>query len=356
MRLIAKSVAFSCALFLAANAGAQSDQERAGARSAANQGVEAFEAGNFKDALNLMERAESLVHALPHLLYIARANEKLGNLVQAREAYLKIGRERLKPSDPDAFRDAQSAAATELQALEPRIPTVTVKVEGAPASGLSVTMDGQPLSVALLGVPTPMNPGEHVFEAKAPGTQPATQRLAVAESAKQTVTLALQPGAAGSAAPDAPATTEGAPPGGTQTSGTGTAVDTGSSGPSLKIPAYIALGVGVVGVAAGTVFYLSGSGKSSDADKKFDECVGTATDGVCRDPAAQDEIEELDSSAASNKSLGVVGFAVGGVGLAAGVTLLLLDGGGKSETPTAAKGPSVTPLIGYRYLGLSGRF
>src|SRR5262245_24282354 len=53
----------SCLTFSASHADAQTDQERAGARAAANQGVTAYEAGNYKDALSFMERAENLVHA-----------------------------------------------------------------------------------------------------------------------------------------------------------------------------------------------------------------------------------------------------------------------------------------------------
>lgn len=327
-------------------AGAQTDQERAGARAAATQGAEAFEAGNYKDALSFMEKAESLVHALPHLLYIARSHEKLGNLVQARETYLKIGRERLKPNDPDAFREAQEAAAQELRALEPRVPSVTLKVEGPTSSDLTITVDGQPLSAALVGIPTPTNPGEHVYEAKAAGAA-AVQRVTLAEGAKETVVLTLQPTTDAAAAPPQEAQPATAP--------VTASVDAGTSSKNLKLPAYVALGVGVVGAGLGTVFFLSGSSKSSDADDKFDQCVGGAPDGVCRDPSAQSEIEELDSSAASQKTLGVVGFAIGGVGIATGVTLLLLDGGRKEPAPSAS-GPTVKPLFGYKFVGLSGRF
>jgi len=351
MRLRICAAALLCSMSLASAAIAQSDQERAGARAAAMQGVQAFQAGNYKDALSFMERAESLVHAPPHLLYMARAHEKLGNLVQARETYLKIGRERLAPTDPDAFREAQASAAQELRALEPRIPTVTVKIEGAPASGLSITMDGQPLAVALVGVPTPMNPGEHAFEATAPGMLPASQRITVAESAKETVVLTLQASGEASAPPAA------APVGPVQpAAGPDPSADTGSGSGSLKIPAYVALGVGVAGAAVGTVFLLSASSDSSEADDKFDACVGSAADKTCRDPDAQQEIENLDESAASSKTLSFVGFTVGAVGIATGVALLLIDGGGGREQPSAAKTRSLTPVLGYRFVGLSGRF
>jgi hypothetical protein len=37
--------------------------------------------GTLPDALDLFSRAESIIHAPPHLLYIARAHDKLGKLV-----------------------------------------------------------------------------------------------------------------------------------------------------------------------------------------------------------------------------------------------------------------------------------
>ena len=68
---------------------AQTDEARAGARSLATEGATAFSDGRFKDAVELFSKAESLVHAPPHLLFIARASTKLGQFVKAREAYEK---------------------------------------------------------------------------------------------------------------------------------------------------------------------------------------------------------------------------------------------------------------------------
>ena len=80
------------------------------ARDLAKKGAEAFVAGNHAEALDFMTRAEALVHAPPHLLYIARAQAALGKLVAARETYLKVTREELPASAPRAFKDAQSQA------------------------------------------------------------------------------------------------------------------------------------------------------------------------------------------------------------------------------------------------------
>src|SRR5688572_28290531 len=84
-------------------AAAQSDEQRAAARSLATDGAAAFNEGRYQDAIDMMTRAESLVHAPPHLLFIARSEENLGRLVKAREAYLKIVKEQIPPGAPGAF-------------------------------------------------------------------------------------------------------------------------------------------------------------------------------------------------------------------------------------------------------------
>ncbi len=76
-------------LFLATNATAQTDSERASARAAAIAGGEAFQAGDFKRSLDLFRRAESLPHSPVHELYAARSLVRLGRLVEAREQYMK---------------------------------------------------------------------------------------------------------------------------------------------------------------------------------------------------------------------------------------------------------------------------
>src|SRR5687767_4640019 len=84
-------------------AGADQTRDRAAARAAADAGADAFEKNDYPQALELFSRAERLYHAPPHLLFIARSLEKLGRLVEAREAYLKLAAEKLPASAPNAF-------------------------------------------------------------------------------------------------------------------------------------------------------------------------------------------------------------------------------------------------------------
>src|SRR3954463_8383902 len=88
---------------------AQTKEQKAGARAAADAGGDAFDAGKYAEAADLFERAERLLHAPPHLLYAARAHAKLGHVVEARELYLTLTREHLAANAPRPFREAQQA-------------------------------------------------------------------------------------------------------------------------------------------------------------------------------------------------------------------------------------------------------
>ena len=170
---------------------AQSDEDRAGARTMATEGAKAFAEQRWADAVDLFTRAESLVHAPPHLLFVARARVKLGQLVLAREAYTKIIRENIAPKAPAVFHEAQTSAKVELPALEPRIAMLTVSVTGSEGKSTSVTIDGQPLPPAFVGAPKPMNPGEHRLQATAEGMASDVVTVTLREGARQNVALAL---------------------------------------------------------------------------------------------------------------------------------------------------------------------
>jgi hypothetical protein len=329
-------------------ASAQSDENRAGARAAATAGGNAFQEQKWEQAIDLFTRAESLVHSPVHLLYTARAHEKLGQLVRAREAYIKITNEDLPKTAPEPYRAARRDAEKELAALEPRVPSVTISVKGGVAA--SVTMDGQPVPPALVGVPRPVDPGEHRFEATAQGyaAQPVTVRVAEGRSEQATLELvptgeplpATTPVVGPAPGPMPPA--EGpssAPPG----------QDTARSGPHPLT--WVAFGVGAVGLGVGTVFALSAKSKADDANAL---CTNTGPDGAtdwCT-AADQTKVNELDDDMRSARTLAIVGFVAGGVGVGAGVALLLAT----SKREEKADAPSVTPFIGLGAAGVRGRF
>ncbi|NLE87761.1 MAG: hypothetical protein GX607_15340 [Myxococcales bacterium] len=313
---------------------AQTAEEVAGARELARQGAEAFAAGEWQQAHDYFERAESLFHAPPHLLYMARSKEKLGELVEALELYNKIVREQLDSTAPRAFVDAQESAAEEMKAIEPRLARVTVTLEGPGADRAEVLANGKPVPAALLGVPRPMDPGTYEFTVVAEGAEAEPVVVTIDAGARESVTLRLTAVEAAPLAPPPPA----AEP-----------ADSGSS----PVPAYVALGAGAVALGVGTFFLIDHLGKKGDADDLFND-RGCALDGACT-VAEQNEIKDLSSEAATSGTLSIVGFGVGAAAVGAGLFLLLTNDS-STETARQHNEPHVRPVLGWRSVGLSGRF
>jgi hypothetical protein len=328
---------------------AQVDEQRAAARSLATDGAKAFNEGRWQDAVDLFTRAESLLHAPPHLLFLARAQERLGHLIRAREAYLRITKETLTASSPQAFRDAQASAEQELKAIEPRICNLTISVEGADgAADLSVMVDGAPLPPALIGVPRPTDPGEHRIEAVAAGFRGEPTTLRLLDGERKQVVLRLEPDPSAAAATPVALTEL---PADRAATSTDAGVETSSDGSGMRIGSYVAFGVGVLGLGMGTYFLIDSRGKRADADTKESECKAS---GPCLagDPLAE-ETASLDDDARSALKLSIVGFAVGGVGIATGTALFLLAGPSESGQ---ASGFSIRPVLGLGTAGVVGKF
>lgn len=339
-------------LVTAAPARAQTREQKAGARAAADAGADAFDAGKYAEAADLFERAERLVHAPPHLLYAARAHAKLGHVVEARELYLTLTRERLSDSAPRVFREAQQSGEKELAEVEARLAYVSLVVQGGSgATALRVTRNGEDVPAELLGVPAPVNPGDYSYQALAEGMESAPTSVKLREGARETVVLTLRdlPGAKkkGAAGPNGSA----ADASGSSSLTTAPADSAPSSGGRpLLIGSIASFAVGAAGGVVGTIFLvktLNARAKSQDA---YDAC---RIPGPCVTGSAQAlEVDRLDREADKPLPVAIAGLAVGGLGIAAGITLLVLD----QNRSTATSSTHVTPLVGLNYVGLAGSF
>jgi len=244
---------------------AQTDEDKSTARATATAGQKAHAKGDHEKSLKLFLKAESLVHAPTHLLYIARSQVELGQLVEAQETYKKLTYEKLSEGAPEAFRGAQEAARTELATLEPRIPHLTAELSENDVSEFDLIVDGV-VRQGVEGVPQPINPGEHTVSVRTEGWASDEVALNLAEGASESATFELH----------RVETTE---------TSSSTSVDTAPSDNSgRKIATYSALGVGGIGVAAGVVLAIVSGGKRSEADGL---CEGT----VCP-LSEQENIEE----------------------------------------------------------------
>jgi hypothetical protein len=338
----------------AAPAGAQTSEVKAAARAAAEAGGDAFDAGKWGEAADLFERAERLMHAPPHVLFAARAHAKLGHLVQARELYLSLTREELGGRASKVFKDAQQMGTRELADIEARLPHVSVVVQGAGPLPVRVTRNGEVMATELLGVPVPTNPGDYSFQALAEGKESAVTSIKVKEGARETVMLTLGsiPGwkpsseSAGGGRPKENVTT--------QTTSGGLRTDDApspeqpSSGRPYLIGSIASFAVGAAGIGLGAWFFDKRSTSAARGDDLYAKCQ--KAECVSDSPLGQ-EVASADAQRNQETAVSIVGFAVGGLGLAGGVTLLILDAKRDNKASTA-----ITPVVGTNYVGLRGRF
>lgn len=305
-----------------------SAQDIAQARQLGQQGQAAFDAGNYVESEKLWAAASKLYPIAPTLtLGLARAQEKVGHFVGAQESYNKIIREwGNKAGAPQAFKDAADAAKAEVAAVSARVATVVITVEGG--ANWSVSLDGQPMPAAAVGLKRPVDPGKHVVHVEAEGMKPADTTFTVAEAGAAEAKIRLEKA-------DGPVATH-PPAGGTAPDGVSPPREPPPSG-SNKTLAIVAFGVGGAGLVFGAVTGLIAIGKHGDL---ADKCPG----GTCsaNDQSAVDSYKTMGT-------LSTVGFVVAGVGAAAGAVLLL-------TSPKASSTAYVSPYVGLGNAGVSGRF
>ncbi len=160
------------------------------ARELGERGVSLYDAGEYKRALALFQRAEDLHHAPTLVLYLARCNAKLGHLKQALALYREVIAEALPKNAPAQFAKARAAALAELDPLMARIPTVAVTVDAPPTTTPVLTIDGRTIPKARWGS-VELDPGDHTFEVSAEGFAPVSKNVSVPEGERVAVTLAL---------------------------------------------------------------------------------------------------------------------------------------------------------------------
>lgn len=174
------------------DAGAVTPEEKAAAREAATAGIHAFQEGNYDASLDLLHKAEQIMHAPPHLIYIARAHAAKGEYVLAREALMTLVNEVLPPDAPAAFHDAQAAGQILKSEVEPKIARLLIRVEGADGP-VVLRVDGKVLPEAVMGLPYPVDPGIRTVVAESGNASKCEEFVTALEGQTQEVTLELTP-------------------------------------------------------------------------------------------------------------------------------------------------------------------
>lgn len=313
-------------------------QDVATADALFREGTAKRKANQLDEACALFRESYRLDPAGGTTFALADCLEAQGKLAQAaarfREAAV-IARQRRNA-------DKEKLVAARLDAIEPRIPTLAVKVLPAwrKLPGLVVTRDDQEMGPPSFDLAVPVDPGPHVVRVSAEGIIPFSKTVTVGEG-QRAIVEPSPPEMLPSGAPD-----RGSPPAASATA-TASAQPGAAPGPSAAPPPpaastrtrFIAAGaLGVVGLASAAVSIGSFIGSRSRVDEAAPFC-----------PDACDARGHTLYEEARTRHFMGIGFGAASVALLASAGVLAFTEVGKGST-------SVTLSPGQLSLGFTGRF
>jgi len=316
MRWLAFAFVSSVTGVLALPALAQSGgSNKAAAEALFTEGRQLASSGKCAEAIPKFQASQKLDPGVGTLLNLAECYEQVGKTASAWAEY----REVISLARVAGSKEREDLATQRSKALEPKLSRLAVKVAGD-AQGISITRDGEALEAAEIGVAIPVDPGSHVIEASAPGKQKFSQSVEIgAEADSKVVEIPALADAAGGAG-----------------DGGGAAEAGGSDGSGQRTIGLVVAGVGVVGVAVGTIFGLSASSKWKDAkDACSDYPYGCGNDGV-----------SMADDAKSAATISTIGFIAGGALLAGGAALFFTAGSSNEKSVAVGVGPGTLRIKG----------
>ena len=305
--------------------------DEATARALGDRG-DALTAGkHLEGALAAYRGAHEILRMSTTGLQLAKAHEAIGQLVEAIDVALEVGRRPARGDDPTAIRDARAGALALAQRVEPRVPSLAIDVRGAPEGAApTVEIDGVALPATAAGLPRRVNPGRHVVRASANGRGAAAREVIALEGQTTSVSLALEP----IAGPGTPAPA----PIGARAGPAPAAPPDGIANSPLVL---LGFGAGAVGIAIGAVTGSLSLSRASDAKK--------LCDGTRCPPAAGPDLDAAKGLAWGSN----IGFAIGAIGVGVGIVGIVI---GHGAPPKATPALAITPEVGPGYAGVGGAF
>jgi hypothetical protein len=323
--------------------GAPTDEQKASARLLGTDGVRFAMAGDCRNAIDKLARAEAIIHAPTTALPLAKCEIQLGKIVAGTEILNRLLNEVLPPNAPEPWVDAKKQVQPLLDATTPRIGKLRIHVERqATGTGdLQVTVDGEPLPPAILDNDRATDPGTHHVAATAPGFTSDAADVSLTEGQSRTVVLKLDALPVGPPPASALPATLATPPAETPAA-------PGPAPPAPdRVPAYVVLGVGGAGIVVGTIFGVLALGNKSSLDS---DCpMGKDACPIEK----QSDVDSLNSSLKTNALLSTIGLAVGVVGLGVGTYLFV---SARSDGAPKTARLEVRPWVGPGSAGLAGSF
>jgi hypothetical protein len=198
-------------------------------------------------------------------------------------------------------------ARAQVEALQGKVPTLVLALSPSAPAGMIVERDGVVLQGAALDVALPIDPGDHVVVARAPGIPEERTTVNIAVGDAKRIELPFRPAAPPPTAPPAAIAEKTAVV--AQPEPEPVASDDG--GTTQRTLGYVASGVGLVGLVVGAVTGALVIERKGTVD---DECTGH----VCSKAGKQ-----AADSGQTLAAVSTIAFGVGVAGAVTGVTLIL---------------------------------
>lgn len=285
-----------------------SEVDKDAARTLVQQGDDLMKRKNYEQALVAYRRADDIMGVPTTSIEVGRVSLMLGKLVSAREAYEKAASYPQEVGEPPPFTKAREEARRQLERVSPKIPRVTVMVEGV-KDGVTATATLDDREVAL-DEEILVDPGPHAVRAEADGYVTATEDILLEEYDLKDITLRLE---------EAPMT--------------------------LWPMVYVGYGIAGTGVLVGAI---TGALSLRDAQTVKDACDGNPD--TCPDGIPIDRSRTLAHVSTASFVVAGVAAGVGTVGL---VLSLSAEGGGSDGED---EGVEAMVDVGPSYAGLRLRF
>jgi hypothetical protein len=293
----------------------------AAAETLFREGRAAMEKGDYAAACPKLASSYELDPGTGALLALALCYEESGKLASAWSAYVEAEARSKRENRPERAESARGR----IDALEPRLPRLTIRVsdEVAALPGVRIERNGSDVAKPALGTSVPVDPGKQTIVLSAPGYESITKVVQSVEGQPLEVLFDTVP---------------------TQLSSQpSTGTDRGGLG-GLAIAGLVTGGAGVVALGIGGAFGVVAMGKNADSDAGCDQ------DDVCNPQGFRDRVD-----ARSAGDLSTVFFVAGGVLAGAGATMFVLGLGEEGDEPATV---AAYPMLGPDRVGLvlGGKF
>ena len=323
------SIAFVSFFVITASTIAAQPRDEVAAEALFVEGRRLMDQKQWSAATEKMRASDRAAPSVGARLSLAECLVELGKTASAWGAYRSAANLARRTQDPRRAEAAEKLA----RALEPKLSYVVIEVPAAARiDGLEITWDGAVRSPGLWGQRFPIDPGEHVVEARAPGFKTWNETLRIDAAGETAIKVPRLDG-------------EGTAPAPVQPPEPSPRIErsTGDSRWTITTGRQVAIGLGVAGVIGA----LAGTGLAISARSKWNR----ATDDHCNGSLQCDTIGlELADEAGTAADRATIAFIFAGAALAGGAALWFIAAPDES--------PAITPIASEKLTGVAftGRF